>query len=70
MLDKKIIVKRRKTLNSQCQIQLTPEAAECLVEVMQETGMSAKQIASTIIFQAVRGDMILYEDVNAGGEAE
>lgn len=61
-MNKKIVVRRRKTLNSQCQIQLTPEAIECLIEVMQETGMSAKQIASTIIIQAVREDMILYED--------
>ena len=69
-MEKKIVVKRRKTLNSQCQTQLTPEACACLVEIMQETGMSAKQLASTIIIQAVQGDMILYEDDNSGGETE
>lgn len=62
MNNKKIIVPRRKRINAQCQITLTPEAVECLIEVLQETGLSVKNAASTIIVQAVRGDMIVYED--------
>lgn len=62
MKDKKIYVKRKKTVNSQGMVGLTPEAIECLMEVVQETGMSIKNVASTIITQAVRGDMIVYLD--------
>lgn len=58
----KIIVQRRKNINSQCQITLTQEAVDCLIEVIQETGLSVKQAASTIIVQAVRGDMIVYQE--------
>lgn len=59
---KKIVVPRRKNINAQCQITLTREAVDCLVEVIQETGLSVKNAASTIIVQAVRGNMIVYED--------
>lgn len=62
MKEKKIYVKRKKTVNSQGMVGLTPEAIECLMEVVQETGMSIKNVASTIITQAVRGDMIVYLD--------
>ena len=62
MKEKKIYVKRKKTVNSQWMVGLTPEAIECLMEVVQETGMSIKNVASTIITQAVRGDMIVYLD--------
>lgn len=68
MKDKKIYVKRRKTVNSQGMVGLTPEAIECLMEVVQETGMSIKNVASTIITQAVQGDMIVYlDDDEIGG---
>lgn len=59
---KKIVISRRKTINSQCSITLTQEAADCLLEVIQDTGLSAKQAASTIITQAVKGGMIVYEE--------
>lgn len=69
MIDKKIIVPRRKTINQNCQITLTQEATDCLVEVLRETGLSVKQAASTIIVQAVKGDMIVYEDVEEKGDS-
>lgn len=62
MPNKKIVIQRRKTINSQCQITLTQEAVDCLLEVIQETGLSVKQAASTIIVQAVKGGMIMYEE--------
>ena len=57
---KKIKIERRTTMNPQTSITLTPEAAECLLEVIQETGLSMKQAASTIIIQAVRNNLIEY----------
>lgn len=62
MKDKKIYVQRRKKINSQGMVGMTPEAIECLMEIANETGMSIKSVASTIIVQAVRGDMIVYVD--------
>lgn len=55
-------MKRKQQINSSNIISLTQEAAECLVEILQETGLSAKEAASTIIIQAVRGNMIVYEN--------
>ena len=62
MKTNKIIMKRKQQINSSNIISLTQEAAECLVEILQETGLSAKEAASTIIIQAVRGNMIVYEN--------
>jgi hypothetical protein len=59
---KKIVIERKKGINPQCQISLTQEAADCLLEVIRETGLSTKAAASTIIVQAVRNDMIIYQD--------
>lgn len=56
--EKKIVIKKKVTLNPQGGITLTPEAVDCLVGVMQKTGLSARIAASTIISQAVHGDMI------------
>lgn len=61
-MKKQIVVPRRKKINAQNQITLTPEAIECLLEVMQETGLNIKMAASTIIVQAVKNDLIVYED--------
>ncbi len=61
-MDKKIhIPARRVSLNPQGVIKITPEAFEALAEVMNETGMSARQAASTIITQAVNNDLIVYD---------
>lgn len=65
MKEKKIYVQRRKAINSQGMVGMTPEAIECLMEVAQETGLSIKRVASIIITQAVRGDMIVYVDADS-----
>lgn len=57
---KKIKIERRTAMNPQNSVTLTPEAAECLLEVIQETGLSMKQAVSTIIVQAVRNNLIEY----------
>lgn len=58
---KKIVIERKKSINSQCNVSLTQEAADCLLEVIRETGLSSRAAASTIIVQAVKGDMIVYQ---------
>lgn len=52
---------RRVEKNPQGVIKITPEAFDALVEVMNETGMSARQAASTIISQAVEKGLIVYD---------
>ena len=47
--------------NPQGVIKITPEAFEALAEVMNETGMSARQAASIIITQAVNNNLIVYD---------
>lgn len=56
--EKKITIKKKATLNPQGGITLTPEAVDCLISIMQKTGLSARIAASTIITQAVHGDLI------------
>jgi hypothetical protein len=41
---------------------LTQEAADCLIGIMQKTGLSAKMAASTIITQAIHNDMIEFTE--------
>lgn len=60
--EKKIVIRKKTTLNPQGGITLTVEAVDCLVSVMQKTGLSARMAASTIITQAVHGDMIEFEE--------
>ena len=59
---KKIVIKKKATLNPQGGITLTAEAVDCLISVMQKTGLSARIAASTIITQAVHEDMIEFEE--------
>lgn len=59
---KQIVIQRRKSLNAQNQITLTQEAVDYLIEIVQETGLSFKQAASTIICQAVKHNLITYEE--------
>ena len=47
--------------NEQGVIKLTPEAMEALVEVVNESGRSMKMVASAIIYQAVKNDLIEFE---------
>lgn len=62
MMDGRIhIPAKRANTNSQGCIKITPEAFEALAEVMNETGMSARQAASIIITQAVNNDLIIYD---------
>lgn len=62
MMEQKIVIPARQIKrNPQGVIKITPEAFEALVEVMEETGMSAKQTASIIIVQAVSKGLIVYD---------
>lgn len=61
MADRIHIPAKRAKANRQGVIKITQEAFEALVEVMNETGMSARQAASTIIVQAVNNDLIVYD---------
>ncbi len=47
--------------NPQGIIRITPEALDALVEVMNETGKSARYLASLIIIEAVNNDLIVYD---------
>ena len=68
-MDGKIhIPARRVNSNPQGVIKITPEAFEALAEVMNETGMSARQAASIIITEAVNNGLIVYDREEAGNE--
>lgn len=69
-MKKQIIVPRRKKINAQNQITLTPQATACLLEVVQETGLSIKMAASIIIEQAVKKDLIVYQDEEFNDETD
>lgn len=61
MSDGKIHIPARKKepTNEQTVIRLTPEAYNALVEIYNESQLSIKQIASTIILQSI--DRIVYD---------
>ncbi len=62
MKDGKIHIKAKKCKpNSQGGIKITQEAFELLAEVVNESGKNAKQVASEIIIQAIRNDLIVYD---------
>lgn len=44
--------------NKQGLIRLTPEAADALDEITRETTLSTRQVASIIILEAIRNDLI------------
>lgn len=62
-MQKKIIIpsKKFKPNNSQGCIKVTEEAMDVLVEVVNETGLSVKEVASLIIVQAVNKNLIEYD---------
>lgn len=62
MKDKKIIIKKRVSINPQGQITINPEAVDCLIGIMQKTGLTARAAASTIITQAVHNDLITFTE--------
>lgn len=60
--DNKIHIPGRKVaINEQGVIKLTPEASEALAEVVNESTMSVKQVASCIILQAIRNNLIVFD---------
>lgn len=59
MKDKKIhIPAKRISGNEQCVIKITREAMDALVEVTNETNLSMRAVASSIILQAVNKELI------------
>lgn len=62
MKDGKIHIPAKKARpNKQGDIKISPEAMDALVEVVNETGMSIRQVASVIILQAVEKNLIVYD---------
>ena len=62
MKDGKIHIPAKKAKpNQQGVIKITPEAFSALVEVVNETGMSIREVASIIITQAVNNGLIEYD---------
>ena len=61
MNDGKIHIPAKKMVpNKQGGIKITLEAFELLAEVVNESGRSAKQVASESIIQAINGGLIVY----------
>lgn len=62
-MQNKIVIPAKKieSSNSQGVIKITPEAMDALIDVVNETGLSMRSVASLIIIQAVNNDLIEYE---------
>lgn len=59
--DGKIHIKGKKIKpNNQNVIKITPEAMRVLVDIVNESDMSMRQVASQIIIQAVENDLIRF----------
>ena len=62
MKDKRIHIPAKKiSTEGDGIIRITPEAMECLAEVMNETRLSVRQAVPLIIIQAVKNDLIDYD---------
>ena len=60
--DGKIHIPGKKvTTNMQGMIRITPEAYDALVEVVNESRVSLKQVASEIILQAIEQNLIEFD---------
>lgn len=59
--DKIVIPARKQQANEQGVIKLTPEALNALTEVVNETNLSIRQVASMIILQAIEKDLIEFK---------
>ena len=60
--DGKIHIPGKKvTTNNQGMIRITPEAYDALVEVVNESRVSLKQVASEIILQAIEQNLIEFD---------
>lgn len=56
--EKIVIPARKQQVNEQGVIKLTLEALNALTEVVNETNLSIRQVASTIILQAIEKNLI------------
>lgn len=62
MRDEKIhIPAKRIVSNGQGVIKITPEAYNALVDVVNESGLSVRQVASIIILQAIEKNLIVFD---------
>ena len=62
MNNNKIHIPAKKVVaNSQNVIKITPEAYEALAEVVNESCLSLRQVASLIILQAVKNNLIVFD---------
>ena len=62
MSDNKIHIWAKKVKpNSHGVIKLSPKAHELLVDVVNESGRSMKDVASQIIIQAIENELIVYD---------
>ena len=62
MRDEKIhIPAKRIVSNGQGVIKITPEAYNSLVDVVNESGLSVRQVASIIILQAIEKNLIVFD---------
>jgi len=60
---KKIIIPKKIAASSvNYTVALTEEAVEALQEVMTKTALPAKRVVSTILAQAVKNDLIVFEE--------
>ncbi len=61
-MENKIHIPAKKIIpNEQGVIKVTREAYEALSEVVNETGLSVRQVASIIIVEAVKNNLIVYD---------
>ena len=69
---KKIQIPRKPwiPINKQGVIRLTPEAIDALDEATRETSLSTRQVASLIIINAVKNNLIEYIDNDPEGMPE
>lgn len=58
MSEKIYLTRNRPRKNEQNVLKITDEAMEKLIEVVEQTNMSTRQVASQIIIQAVNNDLI------------
>ena len=62
MKDKHIRIPAKKVMpNEQGVIKISPESHRALTEIVDESGLSVRQVASMIILQAVEKELIVFE---------
>lgn len=69
MKDRKIHIPAKKVIpNEQGVVKLTPEAMEVLAEIVNNSSSSMRQVASTIIIQAYKNDLISFDREEENGD--